>query len=175
MNDNSIEIVAAVADNNAVGLNGHMPWHIPEDLKHFKKLTLGKAIIMGKRTWESLANPLGGRLNIIVSKTLKEDAKTEDLSLGVQLASSLNEAITMSHERSLDAMVIGGSRLWEEALPLATKMNLTLIHDRPEADTFFPDVNFLNWKVASSQEHVFQGVKVTFATYIKMLESEIIQ
>src|SRR5918993_5470097 len=107
-----VYLVAAVAANGIIGADGKLPWHIPEELKHFKKLTLGHPVIMGRRTWESLKGPLPGRENIVVTRTPGYDAP------GAAVATSLSGALAMCIGEPV-VFVIGGTRLFEETLPLA--------------------------------------------------------
>src|SRR5437879_13925159 len=112
-----IYLVAAVAANGIIGANGQLPWHLPEDLKHFKQLTLGHPIIMGRRTWESLGRALPGRDNIVVTRTPGYVAP------GAAVASSLNAALALCTEESV-VFVIGGKQLFAESLPLAAGLVL---------------------------------------------------
>src|SRR5437763_4010463 len=107
-----IYLVAAVAANGVIGRDGRLPWHLPEDLKHFKRLTLGHPIIMGRRTWESLGRPLPGRDNIVVTRTAGYEAS------GAAVASSLEAALALCTGGSV-VFVIGGQQLFAESLPLA--------------------------------------------------------
>lgn len=134
----SITLVAAMGRNRAIGLDGKMPWHIPAELQHFKLLTMGKAILMGRKTWESIGRPLPGRQNIVISRNPGFVAN------GADLADSLQSAIKMS--RSDEIMVIGGGQLYALALPLATRMVLTLIDIEPQADTWFPEWDMNDWR-----------------------------
>src|SRR3954471_16370247 len=111
-NGPKVYLVAAVAANGVIGRNGRLPWHLPEDLKHFKKLTLGHPVIMGRRTWESIRKPLPGRDNIIVTRQAGYDAP------GAAVASSLEAALTLCAGESV-AFVIGGHDLFAESLPVA--------------------------------------------------------
>lgn len=130
-----IHLIAAVAENGIIGKEGGIPWNIPADLAHFKALTLGQTVIMGRRTYESIGRPLPGRHNIVVSTTLQ--------SLdGCTVAGSLQEALELAAETDGEIFIIGGARLYEEALPLAEQLDLTLVEGAPEGDTYFPAVNW---------------------------------
>src|SRR5438105_9959905 len=115
-----IYLVAAVAANGVIGRNGQLPWHLPEDLKHFKRLTLGHPVIMGRKTWESLGRPLPGRENIVISRSAGYDAP------GAAVASSLGAALAFCMEESV-AFVIGGEAIFADALPVAAGLVLTEI------------------------------------------------
>jgi len=134
-----IYLVAAVATNGIIGANGRLPWHFPEELRHFKEVTLGHPIIMGRRTWESLKGPLPGRKNIVVTRTPGYQAA------GAVVAASLDAALA-SCAGAEKAMVIGGSRLFEESLPLAAGLELTEIHKDFPGDTWFPEYDRGAWQ-----------------------------
>lgn len=125
-----ITLIAAMGKNRAIGLDGKMPWHLPAELQHFKKATMGKALVMGRKTWQSIGRPLPGRQNIVISRN------TGLVARGAEVADSLERAVQLS--RVEDIMVIGGGQLYELALPLARRMILTLIDIEPPADTWFP-------------------------------------
>ena len=127
--------------NRAIGLDGRMPWHLPAELQHFKKATMGKAIVMGRKTWQAIGRPLPGRQNIVVSRNPDFHAE------GVGLAASLEDAVDISE--SDEVMVIGGGQLYALALPLAQRMVLTLIDIEPEADTWFPEWDDKDWSQTS--------------------------
>ena len=142
-----LTLIAAMGNNRAIGLDGEMPWHLPAELQHFKRATMGKTIVMGRKTWQSIGRPLPGRQNIVVSRNSAYTAK------GAELASSLSAAIEMAN--SDEIMVIGGGQLYELALPMAQRMVLTLIDIEPEADTWFPDWDIKQWK--QTRENHFQA------------------
>jgi dihydrofolate reductase len=156
-----VYLVAAVASNRIIGSNGRLPWSLPEDLKHFKRLTLGHPVIMGRRTWESLKGPLPGRDNIVVSATPGYDAA------GAAVANSLEGALALCAGEPV-AFVIGGSRLFAESLPIADGLVMTEI-DRPyEGDTWFPQYDRSRWKESQRERHVAaDGTKFDFVLYEK--------
>lgn len=138
-------IVAAMGQNLAIGKDGEMPWHLPAELKHFKRTTLGKPIVMGRKTYQSIGRPLPGRQNLVVSRNAAFRAE------GCQVVSSLVEAIEAAEGPEL--MVIGGGQLYQQALPLASRMVLTVIDCSPEADTWFPQWDAANWQLLSSERY----------------------
>jgi dihydrofolate reductase len=142
--DKSLTLVAALARNRAIGLRGGMPWHLPAELAHFKLTTMGKSLIMGRRTWESIGRALPGRQNIVVTRDAELDAP------GCEIANSLDEAVSMA--TSDEVMVIGGGSLYQQALPKADRMVLTHIECEAEADTWFPRWDASQW-VPVSREH----------------------
>ena len=124
-----------------IGIAGGMPWHLPGELKHFKESTLSKAIVMGRKTWQSIGRPLPGRQNIVISRTA-------GLSIeGCDVVNSLDAALTRAD--SDEVMVIGGGDLFREALPKADRMILTLVDLDIDGDTFFPEWNIEEWKLVA--------------------------
>lgn len=140
----SITLVAAMARNRAIGLDGDMPWHLPRELKHFKLVTMGHAIIMGRKTHESIGRALPGRQNIVISRSQTSFAQ------GCEAASSLLSAVEMASGN--EVMIIGGGQIYAEALPVADRMILTLVDCEPEADTFFPPWDEAGWTMDSCRE-----------------------
>ncbi|CAD5106065.1 dihydrofolate reductase [Zestomonas carbonaria] len=147
-----LAMIAALAENRVIGIDNRLPWHLPADLKHFKALTLGKPIIMGRKTWDSLGRPLPGRLNLVVSR--QPGLRLE----GAEVFVSLEAAIARADEwaRAEDAeelMLIGGAQLYAEALPLAQRLYLTRVALSPAGDAYFPAFAEGEWHLASSIEH----------------------
>lgn len=140
-----IVMIAAVADNGVIGRGGTMPWRIKSDMRHFRALTLGKPVVMGRKTWLSLwLKPLPGRTNIVVSRDAAFTAP------GVLVAPSLDAALDAARgdamRRGADAvMVIGGADIYVRAMPLADRLELTQIHMTPEGDTLFPAIDPAVW------------------------------
>lgn len=132
-------LVAAMARDRVIGNAGGMPWHLPADLKHFKTVTMGHPVIMGRRTFESIGKPLPGRTNVVVSRG------RPDLPEGVLLAGSLDDALERIGGDS--AMVIGGGEIFRQALPRADRMELTLIDAVTDGDTYFPEWPSADWKL----------------------------
>jgi dihydrofolate reductase len=157
-------LVAAIAANGIIGAGGKLPWHIPEELKHFKKLTLGHPVIMGRRTWESLKGPLPGRENIVVTRTPGYEAD------GAAIASSLEAALAMCAGEPV-AFVIGGTQLFQEALPIAAGMVLTEIQRDYEGDTWFPKWDRAQWKESQREAHTApDGTRFDFVLYERKSE-----
>lgn len=146
-----LSLVVAIAEDGAIGRNGTLPWHLPADLQFFKRMTLGKTIIMGRRTWESLQKkPLPGRLNIVLSGNVLE------LPEGVLHASHLDAALKLAEEKGYEeAAVIGGATLFAEAAQYADMMYITQVETTvPDADTFFPVISMDDWIVEWEERHV---------------------
>jgi dihydrofolate reductase len=144
-----IALIAAAADNDVIGKDNDLPWHLPDEFRHFKRTTKGHHVIMGRRTWESQdGRPLPKRVNIVVSSQTDYDAP------GAELASSLDEALELARAAGeTEAFVIGGSRLYAEALPRADRLYLTRVHAEPEGDTYFPSIDPAQWRELERVEH----------------------
>jgi len=136
-----IVLVAAMGKNRVIGVDGGMPWHLPADLKHFKAVTLGHPVVMGRRTFESIGRALPGRRNVLLSRSLAS------APAGCEVAGSLNEALAMLEPGPV--MVIGGGELYRSALPLANRMELTFIDSAPEGDTHFPAWPHAAWRLSA--------------------------
>lgn len=134
-----IALVVACAENGVIGRDGGLPWRLRDDLAFFKRVTLGKPIIMGRRTWESIGRPLPGRRNIVVSRTLSK-APT-----GVELATSLDDALRLVRDTE-EVSVIGGATLYESCLPLADVIYLTRVEANVEGDTLLYDFPPAGWQ-----------------------------
>jgi len=137
-----IVLVAAVAENGIIGREGAMPWHLPADLAHFKRVTWGHPIIMGRRTFEAIGRPLPGRRNIVVTRSPGFSAP------GIETAAGLEQALELVDDAS-QVLVIGGAELYRSALPLAERIYLTRVHARPEGDTRFPALDSSEWRQIS--------------------------
>lgn len=158
MNQTSLALamIAAMADNRVIGLNNKMPWHLPADLKHFKATTLGKPIIMGRKTWDSLGRPLPGRLNLVVSR--QQGLQLEGAETFTALDAALARAEQWAREQGVEElMLIGGAQLYAQALPQAQRLYLTRIDAAPEGDAFFPDYDEAEWERVDSEAHPAEG------------------
>lgn len=145
-----LSLVVAIAEDGAIGRNGTLPWHLPADLRFFKQMTMGKTIIMGRRTWESLnRKALPGRLNIVLSRNPLE------LPEGVLYAPDLDSALKLAESNGYEeASVIGGASLFQEAAARADLMYITQVETTvPDADTFFPEIDLNGWKVEWEERH----------------------
>lgn len=153
MKNISVCAIAACSENRVIGIGGKLPWHIPEDLKHFKKLTLGKPVIMGRRTFESIGGkPLPGRTNIIISRSRL-------LADGIVWADTIAKAIGLAKEEAkkngaAEIMIIGGGQIYAEALPFTDKIYLTLVHQNiVNGDAFFPELDESAWRETARENH----------------------
>lgn len=142
-------IIAAIDQEKAIGKNGEIPWHIPEDLKHFKEKTTGHPVIMGRKTFESLPvdyRPLPERTNIVLTRS---DMDKE----GVEIAKSFQKAYRIARDHGEEAFIIGGASVYEQALPQANRMILTEVKKEVDGDTFFPEFDREEWNEESREEH----------------------
>jgi len=157
-----LALIAALAANRVIGLDNRMPWHLPADLKHFKALTLGKPIIMGRKTWDSLGRPLPGRLNLVVSR--QAGLQLEGAEVFADLATALARADQWAGEQGVDElMLIGGGQLYAQALPLAERLYLTRIDAEPAGDAFFPAFDEERWQRTERQAHPAQDATPGYA------------
>lgn len=157
-----ISLIVAMAQNRAIGINNKMPWHLSADLKRFKKLTSGHSVIMGRKTFESLpGGPLPNRRNIILSETLNPVPK------GCEKVESIAEALRLTNQEQ-EVFVIGGGSIYEQFLPLADKLYLTIIEADFEADTYFPFINYNDWELTEKvvmDNDLQSGFVYRFETY----------
>lgn len=144
----STSLIVAVAANGAIGKDGDLPWRLPADLRHFKRLTMGHHLIIGRRTWESIGVVLPGRTMVVVTRDPDYRPGVE----GVLIAHSLEEALRLS-EGDDEPFVAGGKALYREALDVVDRIYLTQIHEDFEADTFFPAFDAGRWVVTAEEHH----------------------
>jgi dihydrofolate reductase len=144
-----IALVVAVARNGVIGQGGALPWHIPSDLKRFKTITLGKPVIMGRKTWESLKlRPLPGRLNIVITRQTGYRAE------GAEVATGARDALRIANaEQPEEICVIGGGEIYGAFLPLASRIYLTEVDLEPAGDTVFPNLNPKEWQEVAREVH----------------------
>jgi dihydrofolate reductase len=146
----TLSFIVAASENNAIGINNELPWQLPEDLKFFKRTTMGKPVIMGRKTYESLGRPLPGRLNVVMSKS-------EHLQLpeGVVQAESISEAIAVAEaEKKDEVFIIGGGKVFAESMHLADRLYITRVHTTiSNADAFFPEIDHTHWKLVWQEQH----------------------
>jgi dihydrofolate reductase len=147
-----LSLIAALGENRVIGIDNRMPWHLPGDFKYFKARTLGKPIVMGRKTWDSLGRPLPGRLNLVVSR--QPGLQLE----GAEVFASLEAAVERAHQWAIaqgvdEIMLIGGAQLYEQARALADRLYLTRVELNPEGDAWFPVVDPQRWVLASTESH----------------------
>lgn len=159
-----ISIIAAIGKRRELGKNNKLLWHIPEDLKRFKRITEGHPIIMGRKTYESIGRPLPRRTNIVITRN------PEYPSVGIMIASSLEDAIAKAKpcEGAQELFIIGGGEIYAKALPMADRLYLTIVDAEADADTFFPDYSMFTKEIEHTKEQSSSGY---FLIY-KVLERE---
>lgn len=141
-----ISIIVAMAENRVIGNDNSLPWHLPADLKHFKALTVGKPIIMGRNTWESLPGRLPDRLHIVIT------ANPDYVADGCVVVHSLEQALVAAGDVP-EVMIIGGAMLYAQALPLADRLYLTLVETQAEGDAIFPEYSQEQWREVECECH----------------------
>jgi dihydrofolate reductase len=143
-----VALVAAVAANGVIGADGRMPWHLPADLKHFKRLTMTKPILMGRVTWDAIGKALPGRLNLVMTRN------PEWRGQGAMRVGSLDEALRVAGDvEAKELMVIGGAEIYRQALPRAKRIYLTRIDAEPPGDAVFPELDPADWKEVERASH----------------------
>lgn len=147
-----LSVIVAVAENGVVGRNNALPWYLPEDLQYFKRTTLGKPIVMGRRTFESIGRPLPGRTNIVISANPKYSVE------GVSVVSSLEQALELAEEVALidgteELMVIGGATVYAAAIPQADRLYVTEVHASVKGDAYLPDIDWERWRECGREHH----------------------
>ena len=144
-------LMVAMSRNRVIGRNNALPWYLPEDLRYFKQVTYGKPIIMGRKTQESIGRPLPGRQNLVVTRDPEWQRE------GVTVVHSLGEALARAEAQAFidgadEVVVIGGSQIYAEAMPLADRLYMTEVHAEVEGDTFFPEVDWDQWHETSRED-----------------------
>jgi dihydrofolate reductase len=146
-----VALIAAFAQNRVVGINNTLPWHLPEDLKYFKRTTSGKAIIMGRKTYESIGRPLPNRTNIVVSRN--PDFTAEGIVTVTTLEAAIKHAESVNLINGIDeVMIIGGAAIYEASLPMADRLYLTHVHAEVKGDAYFPEVDFSDWNEVGRED-----------------------
>ena len=153
----TVTIVAAVARNGVIGVDGRLPWRLPDDLRRFKELTLGHVLVMGRKTYESIGHPLPGRTTIVVTRNPSWDSGAAD----VRVAGSVSDAIKAAASLEREVFLVGGAQVYAEALPLADRLELTWVDAEPEGDTTFPEVDWSTWRELRREV----GDGVAYVTY----------
>ncbi|MBE8214974.1 MAG: dihydrofolate reductase [Endozoicomonadaceae bacterium] len=165
-----IALIAAIANHAAMGFKNKLPWHLPDDLKRFKAITLNKPVIMGRKTFDSLKKPLQQRLNIVLSRNTHPT--TQDNIIYVP---SFEEALQAAKAYLIltseqEIMIAGGRDIYHLTLPFATKIYFTHIHQSVQADTYFPDIDLKNWRQIEYEQHETQTdpiIQYEYITWVK--------
>ncbi len=167
MSSPKVVLVAAVAENGVIGRDNALPWRLKSDLQHFRRLTIGRPVVMGRKTYESIGKPLKDRTNIVITRDPAYAAE------GIVVAHSFDKAMQIAHddakERGADEIaVIGGSGVFNESLPIADRLEITEVHAAPEGDTFFPPIDKQLWREIARVRHPAapqDDADVSFITY----------
>lgn len=162
-----VTLVVAMGLNREIGIDNQLPWHLPKDLKHFKEITSGHPIIMGRKTFESLGKPLPNRTNIVISR------RTDWFQEGILIVGSIKEAIKFAKKIDEEIFIIGGGNIYAQTIELADKLEVTHVKTSLEADTFFPEIKSEIWKKTDEicheedEKHNFSFCFQTFERRVK--------
>jgi len=162
--DNLISLLVAYDLNRVIGIDNKMPWHIPEELQYFKKVTMGKAIVMGRKTFESIGRPLPGRLNIVVTRNEDYEAS------GAEVFHNLQKALERGKEYSDEVVIIGGAEIFNLSIDIADRLYITIIRKEYEGDTFFP-AHDDSWKLVSESEDQYteDGIPYSYLVFDRIV------
>jgi len=141
-----ISLIAAMASNRVIGINNTLPWHLPADFRHFKAVTMGKPILMGRKTYESIGRPLPGRTNIIITNNPSYSAE------GCSVVNSIEEALVLTQNEE-EVMIIGGASFYQQTLAFAQRIYLTIIHHNFEGDAYFIELDHASWREVERVDH----------------------
>ncbi len=163
-----ISLIVAYADNRVIGKDNQLPWHLPEDLKHFKAVTLGKPIIMGRKTWESLGRPLPKRMNIVITRN--DNYQAEGATVVDSLETAIAVAIFQAQRDGVnEVMVIGGATIYQQALDIVDRLYITQVHLNPDGDAYFPELVEDEWQVTEHQAcQAENGTAYSLVVYERM-------
>ncbi|MCJ9427479.1 dihydrofolate reductase [Kordiimonas sp. A6E486] len=158
----AVILVVAMAENRAIGKNGDLPWRLPADLKHFKAVTMGKAMIMGRKTFQSIGRPLPGRRTIVVTRNKDWSAD------GVEVAYSLQDAMALAGEG--DVMIVGGGEIYTQAMDVADRLEVTEVALTVDGDAFFPEIVASEWREESREAFPAEDDKPAYAfvSYVRV-------
>ncbi|PUV21703.1 dihydrofolate reductase [Sphingobacterium athyrii] len=146
MSNPTITLIVAASENNAIGINNQMPWHLPNDFKYFKRNTVDHSILMGRKTFDAIGKALPDRRNIVITRNA--DFQEED----IDVANSIQEALLYCRDER-EVFIIGGANIYQQALPLANKVLLTRVHTTIQGDAFFPELSSEEWELISAEPH----------------------
>ena len=157
-----LSLIAALGENRVIGVDNSMPWHLPADFKYFKATTLGKPIIMGRKTWDSLGRPLPGRLNLVVSR--QTGLQLEGAEVFASLDAAVARAQAWAVEQGVsEVMLIGGAQLYTQGLADADRLYLTRVGLSPDGDAWFPEFDQAQWTLVSNEPHAAEDGKPAFS------------
>lgn len=164
-----LSLIVAVAENGVIGRNGGLPWRLSADLRRFKRLTMGHVIVMGRKTWESIARPLPGRTSIVVSRRKSYQTDFDEVLVADSLDAAIELACPLEGEDG-QAFVIGGAGLYEAALGRADRLLLTRVHAEVEGDVSFPEIDWSQWRLVSEERcpaDVKNDYSCSFQDYVR--------
>jgi len=149
-------MIVAMAENRVIGINNNLPWYLPNDLKYFKQVTMGKPILMGRKTYESIGKPLPGRTNIVITRNESWQAN------GVKVVHSLEDAFSLANsiveiDGQDEMMVIGGDQIYQTSLPAIDRIYLTKVHAEVDGDAYFPELDWSEWKEVAREDFKAEG------------------
>jgi len=149
-------MIVAMAENRVIGINNNLPWYLPNDLKYFKQVTMGKPILMGRKTYESIGKPLPGRTNIVITRNESWQAN------GVKVVHSLEDAFSLASsiveiDGQDEMMVIGGDQIYQTSLPAIDRIYLTKVHAEVDGDAYFPELDWSEWKEVAREDFKAEG------------------
>ena len=163
-----LSLMVAVSENNVIGRDGDLPWHLSADLRRFKRVTMGHVMIMGRKTWESIGRPLPGRTSIVISRQADYETGFDEVPVATNLDEALAQARRVAGDSS-EVFVIGGAAIYEMALPKANRLLLTRVLTKVEGDVSFPKVNWDEW-VLTEQEFAAADEKDEFAQIYQVFD-----
>jgi dihydrofolate reductase len=141
----TVTIVVAISENNAIGKNNQLLWYLPADLKHFKNITTGHTVIMGRKTYDSVGKPLPNRRNIIITR--------KDITIeGCEVVKSIEDALALSAGEE-EVFIVGGAEIYKQSIHLTDRIYLTIVHQEFDADSFFPEINYDEWQETEREDH----------------------
>jgi dihydrofolate reductase len=140
-----VTIVVAISENNAIGKNNQLLWYLPADLKHFKNITTGHTVIMGRKTYDSVGKPLPNRRNIIITR--------QNITIeGCEIVKSIEDALVLSAGEE-EVFIVGGAEIYKQSIHLTDRIYLTIVHQKFDADSFFPEINYAEWRETEREDH----------------------
>ena len=140
-----VSIVVAISENNAIGKNNQLLWYLPADLKHFKNITTGHTVIMGRKTYESVGEPLPNRRNIIITR--------QNITIeGCEIVKSIEDALALSASEE-EVFIVGGAEIYRQSMHLTNRIYLTVVHQKFDADSFFPEIHYDEWLETEQEDH----------------------
>lgn len=157
----TLSAIVAMSENRVIGIDNQLPWRIPADLKHFKTITTGHPILMGRKTFESIGRPLPNRTNIILTRNANYDAP------GCVVVTSIDDAIAKA-DPATEIFIIGGAEIYQQCLARVDQLYLTIVHEQFEGDAFFPELNSMEWREEDRVDHVADNENPYAYSFIKL-------